>query len=56
MPRALQPKFAKSDLACTYIDFHFSVKAIVQDEIVGHANSVGLHGMTLSIVVVANIP
>ena len=39
----------------TYVDFHFAVKAIVEDEVVCHADSVRLHGMTLPIVVVAHI-
>ena len=37
------------------IYFHLSVQAIVEQEIVSHANPVGLHRMPLSVVVVANI-
>lgn len=39
----------------TYVDFHLSVQAIVEEEIVGHADSVGLHGMALAIIVVPNV-
>uniref|UniRef100_A0A7M4DZT4 Uncharacterized protein n=1 Tax=Crocodylus porosus TaxID=8502 RepID=A0A7M4DZT4_CROPO len=40
----------------TYIDLHFSVKAIVQQEVMGHSDPVGLHWMALAIIVVSNIP
>ena len=39
----------------THIDFHSSVQPIGEDEVMGHTYSVGLHGMTLSIVKVANV-
>uniref|UniRef100_A0A673A844 Uncharacterized protein n=1 Tax=Sphaeramia orbicularis TaxID=375764 RepID=A0A673A844_9TELE len=35
----------------THVDLHFPVQAIVEEEVVGHANPVGLHGMALAIVV-----
>ena len=37
------------------VDFHFPVKRVVDDEIVGHANAVGFHGVALSIVVVTYV-
>ncbi len=37
------------------VDFHFPVQSIVQQKVVCHPNSVGLHGVTLAIVVVADI-
>ena len=37
------------------INFHFSVKTIVQQKIVGHAHTMGLHGVALAIVVVADV-
>ena len=37
------------------VDLHFSVEAIVEKEVVGHPHSVRLHGMSLAIVVVANV-
>ena len=33
-------------------DLHASVEAIVDDEVVGHAHTMGFHGMALAIVVV----
>lgn len=39
----------------THVDLHFPVQAIVEEEVVGHADPVGLHGMTLAIVVVPHI-
>ena len=38
-----------------YIDFHFPVEPIVEQEIVCHAYPVGLHRMSLAIVVVSDI-
>uniref|UniRef100_A0A8C6HXR3 Uncharacterized protein n=1 Tax=Mus spicilegus TaxID=10103 RepID=A0A8C6HXR3_MUSSI len=38
------------------IDFHFSVETIVEQQIVSHADSVRLHGVPLSIIVVSNVP
>ena len=39
----------------SYINFHFSVQAIIEEQIVGHTNPVRFHGMTLSIVIISNI-
>lgn len=39
----------------TYIYLHLSVEAIVEQQIVSHADSVGLHGVPLTIVVISNI-
>lgn len=39
----------------THIDLHFSVKSIVEEEVVRHADSVGFHGMTLAVVIVSHI-
>lgn len=39
----------------TYINLHFFVQSIVHDEVVCHSNTMGLHGMALSIIVVADI-
>jgi len=33
---------------------HTAVKAVVYNQVVGHADTMGLHGVTLSIVVVSN--
>ena len=38
------------------IDFHFSVETRVEQQIVSHADSVRLHGVPLSIIVVSNAP
>ena len=40
---------------CTYVDLHFSVEAIVEEEIVGHAYTMGLHGMALAIVEITDV-
>ncbi len=40
----------------SYINFHFPIQPIVEQEVVGHSDSVGFHGMTLAIVVIPNIP
>jgi hypothetical protein len=37
------------------VDFHLPVESIVQEEVVGHAHSVRLHGVALPIVVIANV-
>jgi hypothetical protein len=37
------------------VDFHFTVKTVVKEEIVSHAYAVGLHGMPLAIVVVSDV-
>lgn len=39
----------------THIDFHFPVQSIVEEEVVRHADPVGLHGMALAVVVVPHI-
>ena len=39
----------------THVDFHLSVEAVVEEEVVSHANSVRLHWVTLSIVVVTYV-
>ena len=39
----------------TYIYLHLSVEAIVEQQVVCHADSVGLHGMALTIVIVSNV-
>uniref|UniRef100_A0A8C5YQK5 Uncharacterized protein n=1 Tax=Marmota marmota marmota TaxID=9994 RepID=A0A8C5YQK5_MARMA len=38
------------------INFHFSVETIVEQQIVSHADSVRLHWVALSIIVISNIP
>uniref|UniRef100_A0A2K6USE3 Uncharacterized protein n=1 Tax=Saimiri boliviensis boliviensis TaxID=39432 RepID=A0A2K6USE3_SAIBB len=38
------------------IDFHFSVETIVEQQIMSHADSVRLHWVALSIIVISNIP
>uniref|UniRef100_A0A2K6RDD0 Uncharacterized protein n=1 Tax=Rhinopithecus roxellana TaxID=61622 RepID=A0A2K6RDD0_RHIRO len=38
------------------IDFHFSVETIVEQQIMSHADSVRLHWVALSVVVISNIP
>lgn len=38
-----------------YINFHFPIQPIVEQEVVGHPDSVGFHRMTLAIVVIPNI-
>uniref|UniRef100_A0A4W3IV28 Uncharacterized protein n=1 Tax=Callorhinchus milii TaxID=7868 RepID=A0A4W3IV28_CALMI len=47
--------FFTSTSESTYINFHFSVQAIVQQQIMGHPNPVRFHWVALSIVVIANI-
>merc|ERR1719397_1580549 len=37
------------------VDLHLSVESIVEEQVVGHPHAVGLHWVTLSIVVVANV-
>lgn len=37
------------------VDFHLPVQSIVQQKIMGHAYPMGLHGMALAIVVIANV-
>uniref|UniRef100_A0A674GLV1 Uncharacterized protein n=1 Tax=Taeniopygia guttata TaxID=59729 RepID=A0A674GLV1_TAEGU len=40
----------------TYIDLHLPVEPIVEQEVVGHADPVGFHGMSLAIIIIPNIP
>ena len=35
-------------------DLHLAVEIVVLDEVVGHADAVGLHGVALAVVVVAD--
>ena len=37
------------------VHLHLPVEAIVEEEVVGHPHPVRLHGMSLAIVVVANV-
>lgn len=37
------------------IDLHLSIEAVVEHEIMSHTYAMWLHGMSLSIVVVANV-
>ena len=39
----------------TYINFHLAIQAVVEQEIVSHSNSVWLHGVTLSIIIISNV-
>lgn len=39
----------------TYIELHFPIESIVEEEVMSHANSVRFHGVTLSIEVVAYV-
>ena len=39
----------------TYVDFHLPVESVIEDEVMRHAYPVGLHGVTLPIVVVSNV-
>lgn len=39
----------------TYINFHFPVQTIVEQQVVSHPYSMWFHGMTLPIVVIANV-
>lgn len=43
------------NLNVTYVNLHLSVEAIIEQEVVGHADSVGFHRMTLAIVIIPNI-
>lgn len=36
------------------VDLHAAVEGVVDDEVVGHADAVGLHGVALAVVVVAD--
>ena len=36
-------------------DLHLSIETVVDEQIVGHANSVGLHGVPLPVVVVTDV-
>uniref|UniRef100_A0A8C0VEW2 Uncharacterized protein n=1 Tax=Cyanistes caeruleus TaxID=156563 RepID=A0A8C0VEW2_CYACU len=37
-------------------NFHLPVEPIVEQEVVGHADPVGFHGMSLAIIIIPNIP
>jgi len=37
------------------IDFHLAVESVVEEKVVAHAYAVWLHGVALTIVVIANI-
>ena len=37
------------------VDLHLSVESIVEEQVMGHPHTVGLHGVTLAIVVVPNV-
>ena len=39
----------------TYINFHFPVETITQQQVVRHAYSVWLHRMTLAVVIVSDV-
>lgn len=39
----------------THIDLHLPVEAVVQQQVVGHPDPVGLHRMPLAIIIVSNI-
>lgn len=39
----------------TYVDLHFPIQAIVKKQVVGHSNTMWLHGMALTVVVVTNV-
>lgn len=43
------------NLNATYVNLHLSVEAIIEQEVVGHADSVGFHRMTLAIVIIPNV-
>lgn len=38
----------------TYKDLHFAVQAVVQDQVMSHANAMRLHWMPLPIVIIAD--
>ena len=40
----------------THIDLHLPVETIVEQKVVGHPHSLGLHRVALAVVVVANVP
>lgn len=44
------------NVTVTYVNLHLSVKAIVEQEVVGHADSVGFHRMALAVVIIPNVP
>uniref|UniRef100_A0A3Q3F365 Uncharacterized protein n=1 Tax=Labrus bergylta TaxID=56723 RepID=A0A3Q3F365_9LABR len=39
----------------TYIDLHFPVESIVQQQVVSHPDTMWFHGMSLSIVVISDV-
>ena len=40
----------------TYIDFHFSIQAIIEKEIVSHPDTLRLHGVSLAIIIIPDVP
>lgn len=43
------------DCSSSYIYLHLSVESIVEQQVVSHADPVGLHGVPLPVVIVSNI-
>ena len=43
-------------LCFPHIDLHLAVEAVVEQQVVRHADAVRLHGVALPVVVVANVP
>lgn len=39
----------------SYIDFHFSVQSVVQQQVMRHPDPVWLHGMPLAIVIISDV-
>ena len=37
------------------VDLHLPVQSVVEEEVVGHPHPMGLHGMTLAVIVVADV-
>ena len=40
---------------CTHVNLHLAIQPIVEEEVVGHPDTMGLHGVPLAIVVITNI-
>ena len=51
----MSPHSYRGIVNITYIYLHLSVEAIVQQQVVGHADAVGLHGVSLAIIVIPDI-
>ena len=43
-------------LCFPHVDLHLAVEAVVEQQVVRHADAVRLHGVALAVVVVANVP